>query len=952
MQNWYRDDNGKRRLKKIGKFILLPVFLVALISFAVKIYSDPAKAQITKYINYQAKLLDTDGVPVDDGDYDVRFRIYTSSSDCDNDTGSNLIWTESRTGGNQVSIQDGLFSLLLGEVSPFSDNLFSNYDGAEYYLGVKIGTDSQMTPCKRISGTMYAFNADRLDGLETSSTGSTTEYVPIANTSGNFTFTGSPQGTAISEGVLYINPATAATNNTLLAVAIGGSERFKIDAEGDVSIAGMLEVTGTSTMNKGVVLADASPDVVTNALYNSGGTLYWDGSPVGGGSSEWTFASNYNTNMLTPTSTMDVWLQGGAYVSSSLRVSGTTFLEDGLTVTGWITSTDIYVSGGIDLGGEYRTTWPSAGTSEWTFASNYNTNMLTPSSSMDVWLQGGAYVSSTMDVSGTSTFKNLVDIEGKVNDPRIVGRLEVTAGDESDVFVSGDYAYYVTSGDNTLRIVDITDPTSPSTTGYITEDTYLDGAWSVFVSGNYAYVANYDISSMSVVDVSDTADPRIVGTLADNENGAELNHVNEVFVQGNYAYLVAQSSNSFVVVDISDPTNPKHIKSLVDNTYLDGAFSLHVQGNYAYVVALDEDMLTVIDISDPTDPDIVGTIANGGDVLLDAPYSVFVQGKYAYVVTTVSDALEIIDISDPRNPKHAGSISNGGEVKLNVAMDVYVSGDYAYIVSQDSDSLEIVDVSDPTNPTHVSYIVDNTRLDRNYSIFVHGNYAYVTTGRPTSGNDGLTVIDVSGVKISNAEIGTAKIGSMQVMNHALFDNSINVKGGLMVGNSGLLLSGDFGMSAPTSTSVTTATNTLSFTHTALFNSRADASEDEVFIFDTDNTITAGDILSVRNNGTTLFTIGEDATVTSTDFVATGGITLGGVYRTTWPTDTTTTPEWTFGTNYNTNMLTPSSTMDVWMQGGAYVSSSLVVGGETTFNNFVDIQGKTTEPTQIATLSDG
>ncbi|RJP23130.1 MAG: hypothetical protein C4520_06870, partial [Candidatus Abyssobacteria bacterium SURF_5] len=68
--------------------------------------------------------------------------------------------------------------------------------------------------------------------------------------------------------------------------------------------------------------------------------------------------------------------------------------------------------------------------------------------------------------------------------PPIVGSVDVSYA--SDVAVSGSYAY-IADGAVGLRIVDVTDPTSPFVAGSIDTPGY---AQSVAVSGSYAYIAD------------------------------------------------------------------------------------------------------------------------------------------------------------------------------------------------------------------------------------------------------------------------------------------------------------------------------------------------------------------------------------------------------------------------------------------------------------------------------
>ena len=59
------------------------------------------------------------------------------------------------------------------------------------------------------------------------------------------TFTGVPTGIGVGQGSLYINPASASADFTLFGVALNGSERFRIDEDGDVTVVGNIEVRGS-----------------------------------------------------------------------------------------------------------------------------------------------------------------------------------------------------------------------------------------------------------------------------------------------------------------------------------------------------------------------------------------------------------------------------------------------------------------------------------------------------------------------------------------------------------------------------------------------------------------------------------------------------------------------------------------------------------------------------------
>ncbi len=94
------------------------------------------------------------------GTYDMVFKIY------DAPTGGTVLWTGNHTNanGNGVDVDDGVFQVMLGSGA---GNAFSlDFNDDSYYLGISIGTDTEMTPRERLGATPYAFNSSFLDGLD------------------------------------------------------------------------------------------------------------------------------------------------------------------------------------------------------------------------------------------------------------------------------------------------------------------------------------------------------------------------------------------------------------------------------------------------------------------------------------------------------------------------------------------------------------------------------------------------------------------------------------------------------------------------------------------------------------------------------------------------------------------------------------------------------------------
>ncbi len=192
--------------------ILLSTFFICLISF------DSASASFNPMINYQGKLTNNSDSPVANGTYNLKIRLCADSA-C-----SSVLWTEDRVNADKVQVTNGLFSILLGEVS--TSSLSSINFNQNIYLELQVGgtgtpSFETLLPRKRFAAVPAAFEAANLGGLSSSAYAklSTNETVSGAwnfNNLLNITANSiSPILTVLQTGVgpgMYVGNGTATTS--------------------------------------------------------------------------------------------------------------------------------------------------------------------------------------------------------------------------------------------------------------------------------------------------------------------------------------------------------------------------------------------------------------------------------------------------------------------------------------------------------------------------------------------------------------------------------------------------------------------------------------------------------------------------------------------------------------------------------------------------------------------
>jgi hypothetical protein len=238
---------------------------------------------------------------------------------------------------------------------------------------------------------------------------------------------------------------------------------------------------------------------------------------------------------------------------------------------------------------------------------------------------------------------------------RVVGSIAYVAGEN------------LNSGEPELDIVNVSNPTSPTELGSVTDNTSDTTDTGICVYGNYAYVVEDD-GSLDVINISNPASPVIVGSASTPGTTRSV----AVSADGHYVYV--GGSGFLQVYDVSTPSAP----ALVSTYNLPGsgvALGLTVANGLVYAAAGPDGMM----VFDPTDPTNLKLVASEQSTFGD--FGVSVSGDLVYVAEGNGglETLQLLDyvppsvsITSPTSGStfatNSGTISIGGTASDNVGV--------------------------------------------------------------------------------------------------------------------------------------------------------------------------------------------------------------------------------------------------------------------------------------------
>jgi hypothetical protein len=295
---------------------------------------------VPEVINYQGYLTDAGGNPLN-GDVGITFRIWSA------EVGGTELWSESHAA---VAVSDGVFTVLLGSSVPITVGVLNG----ERYLGLTVGTDSEMVPRMKVTSVAYAIRAGYAESVAVGSVD-----------------TSALSDTAVTEAKI----ATGAVTSAKLGSASVTSDKIASGA-----VTGSKVASGTLTATN---LQDGT--ALTEIADNDGA------------------GSGLDADMLDGQ-------QGSYYLNWSNITNVPTGFSDGVDDTGITTETDPQVGSNTN---NYVPKWDGTALVEGTIYDNGKIGIGTanPGAPLDIASDGGG---SSLIVEGSTQFNS--NIHGGNND--------------------------------------------------------------------------------------------------------------------------------------------------------------------------------------------------------------------------------------------------------------------------------------------------------------------------------------------------------------------------------------------------------------------------------------------------------------------------------------------------------------------------------------------------------
>ena len=239
----------------------------------------------------------------------------------------------------------------------------------------------------------------------------------------------------------------------------------------------------------------------------------------------------------------------------------------------------------------------------------------------------------------------------------------------TSLVLDGSKAYITVSADTSLKVLDLSNPLSPTILGSVNHG-YSDSQLAAHaVHNNIVWVVRSSCcgygyaTSMFAVDVSNPASPYVRGSLQLQTALSLVSRWSNLLIYSGYLLVQDYAQNKVYVIDISNPDAPKKFSEWSTPWMVDGGDAgMTIDGHYLYMPCRQAFVLNVYDLSNLAAVTLAGSVSTGSEEAWEWPVKI---GSYLYMnVSTYASGvvhMKVIDVSNPTTPTIVGTVASTGE---------------------------------------------------------------------------------------------------------------------------------------------------------------------------------------------------------------------------------------------------------------------------------------------------
>lgn len=275
-----------------------------------------------------------------------------------------------------------------------------------------------------------------------------------------------------------------------------------------------------------------------------------------------------------------------------------------------------------------------------------------------------------------------------------------TLGGVTEITLKDNYAIlagYNTGHVTTVDFADIVNPVIVDAIGGVVGGPLYHARGivrGVGANSNFAFVSTED-DWVHSINISDPTSLGVAGSVNDSVLLDRAWHIT-IDNTGTVVFVACTTPNHRVVsIDVSDPFNPQILHSYQSSTLMNSPWGISYRSGYLYVGCTSVDDFVILDATDPANLQFVG--AGSASVGLGIGTSMATHPLASnYVVTAGSSGnyVALWDVSDPEIPSRIQILGDAAG-RLNGARDVIVNpnGRYVYVASYNASRVAVIEVT-------------------------------------------------------------------------------------------------------------------------------------------------------------------------------------------------------------------------------------------------------------------